>query len=76
MMPDLVQTHGNFLFCSSFFLFQSFPFFFFFALEFEGGGGDEGRRRKHRKCKEFWNLKCMGKTSNFPESKQKVVAGS
>lgn len=70
MMPDLVQTHGNFLFCRNL-----KNFFFFFALEFEGGG-NEGRRRKYRKCKGFWNLKCMGKTSKFPESKQKVVAGS
>lgn len=36
-MPDLVQTHGHFLFCRIFSMFL----FFFFALEFEGGG-DEG----------------------------------
>lgn len=36
MMPDLVQTHGNFLFCKNFF------FNLFFALEFEGNGA-EGR---------------------------------
>lgn len=36
-MPDLVQTHGHFLFCRIFFNVS----FLFFALEFEGGG-DEG----------------------------------
>ena len=48
---------------------------FFFCNQFKGRGM-RGKEEKHRKCKGSWNLKCTEKTSNFPKSKQKVVAGS